>query len=125
MRSVLIEGAAMPYVKRDANGQISAIYQAPEAGAEEHLPRDHPEIDFFLGGIVPQNRKNVATSELSDSDLSMVRVIEDIVDTLIAKNVIMFTDLPVYAQDKILKRKSTRKKISTPLDIIEDEDKIF
>ncbi|WP_165601710.1 hypothetical protein [Methylobacillus sp. MM3] len=46
-------------------------------------------------------------------------------DTLIDKNVLMFTDLPLHAREKILQRKNTRKKISTPLDIIEDDDKIF
>lgn len=115
----------MPFVKRDATGRIIAIFQKSEPGAEEELSSDHPDIQIFLGGIVPQNRKNVASSELSESDLSLIRVIEDIVDTLIAKNVLRFTDLPLQAQEKILNRKNTRKKISTPLDIIEDEDKIF
>jgi hypothetical protein len=115
----------MPYVQRDASGHISAIFQNQEANAEEFLPSDHPDIQFFLGGIVPQKRKNTVTSELSETDLSLIRVIEDIVDTLIDKNVLMFTDLPLHAREKILQRKNTRKKISTPLDIIEDDDKIF
>jgi hypothetical protein len=115
----------MPYVKRKENGQISAIFEDTTDEATEFLPGDHPDIQFFLGGIVPQNKKNVATSELSESDQSLIRVIEDIVDTLIAKNLIMFTDLPPQAQEKILERKSTRKKLSTPLDIIEGEDNIF
>jgi len=115
----------MPYVQRDASGHISALFQKPEASAEEFLPSDHPDIQLFLGGIVPQKEKNAATMALSESDLSLIRVIEDIVDTLIDKNLLMFTDLPEQAREKILQRKHTRKKISTPLDIIEDEDKIF
>lgn len=115
----------MPYVQRDTSGLIRAIFQEPEPNAKELLPSDHPDIQLFLGGIVPQNGKNAATAKLSESDLDLIRVIEDIVDTLIDKNVIMFTDLPAQAREKILHRKTTRKKISTPLDIIEDEDKIF
>lgn len=115
----------MPYVQRDASGHISAIFQKPEATAEEFLPSDHPDIQLFLGGIVPQKAKSTATAKLSESDLSLIRVIEDIVDMMIDKNLIMFTDLPEHAREKILQRKNTRKKISTPLDIIEDEDKIF
>lgn len=115
----------MPYVQRNASGQISAIFKEPVAGAEELLPNDHPDIQLFIGGIVPQNRKSSVTTELSETDLSLIRVIEDIVDTLIEKNVIMFTDLPAHAREKILQRKNTRKKIATPLDIIENEDKIF
>lgn len=85
----------------------------------------HPLFELNLGGIVPQNTKNVAITELVESDLQMIRVIEDIVDTLIAKNIILFTDLPPYAQEKILERKSTRIKMAAALDIIEGEDKIF
>lgn len=115
----------MPYVQRNVSGQISAIFKEPATDAEEFLPNDHPDIQFFLGGIVPQNQKDAASAELSGSDISLIRVIEDLVDTLIEKNVIMFTDLPSHAREKILQRKNTRKKISTPLDIIEDEDRIF
>lgn len=115
----------MPYVQRDASGHISALFQKPEANAEEFLPSDHPDIQTFLGGIVPQKEKSAGATALSESDLSLIRVIEDIVDTLIDKNLLMFTDLPEHAREKILQRKNTRKKISTPLDIIENEDKIF
>jgi hypothetical protein len=115
----------MPYVKRDASGRIIALLQAPEENAQELLPADHPDIQIFLGGIVPQIEGGSASAELSESDLALIRVIEDIVDMLIEKNVIMFTDLPQEAREKILLRKSTRKRITTPLDIVEDEDKIF
>lgn len=115
----------MPYVQRDASGQISAIFQKPGANADEFLPNDHPDIQIFFGGIVPQKEKNAATSQLSETDISLIRVIEDIVDTLIDKNVIMFTDLPLHAREKILQRKTTRKKIFGASDILEDEDKIF
>lgn len=115
----------MPYVQRDASGQVSAIFQKPEVGAEELLPADHPDIQIFLGGIVPQSENIAASAQLSESDLGLIRVIEDIVDTLIDKNVILFTDLPVSAREKIMRRKSTRERLFGNADILEDEDKIF
>lgn len=115
----------MPYVQRDVSGHISAIFQKPENNAEEYLPNDHPDILQFFGGILPQNGPNKVTAQLSETDLSLIRVIEDIVDTLIDKNVIMFTDLPAEAREKIMRRKSTRERLFGPSDIIEDEDKIF
>jgi len=115
----------MPYVQRDNSGQISAIFQKPRKEAEEFLSNDHPDIQSFFGGIVPQIGKNQGAEQLNQTDISLIRVIEDIVDTLIAKNVITLTDLPLGAREKIMQRKSTRERIFGTSDIIESEDKLF
>jgi hypothetical protein len=115
----------MPYVQRDTSGRISAIFQKPGKDAEELLANDHPDILGFLGGIVPQIEKNQAPDQLTKTDISLIRVIEDLVDTLIAKNVITLTDLPLSAREKIMQRKSTRERIFGTSDIIESEDKLF
>ena len=62
-------------------------------------------------------------SELKASDLEMVRVIEDLVFVLIDKGVIMMTDLPREAQEKIHARSDLRVRL-TALDAIvaEHED---
>lgn len=52
-----------------------------------------------------------AKAELSQTDTGMIRVIEDLIDTLIDKNVIAINDLPVEAKDKINNRKILRDKI--------------
>jgi hypothetical protein len=41
-----------------------------------------------------------------------VRVIEDIIDALIVKNIINITDLPEQAQAKLFARKSFRERIT-------------
>jgi hypothetical protein len=125
MRFVLIEATKMPYVLRDPSGRISAIFQEPAAGADEHLPSDHPEVQKFIAAILPQTDRGQATAKLTETDISLIRVIEDIVDTLIDKNIIRFTDLPVEAREKIMQRKSTRERLFGTSDIIESEDKIF
>jgi|GEM_PF-6492910 len=44
---------------------------------------------------------------LSESDAAIARVLEDLIDTLIGRGVIQFTDLPEAAQGKLLWRRKT------------------
>jgi len=43
-------------------------------------------------------------------DADFVRVLEDVIDTLIARNVLNITDLPDQAQAKLFARKSFRER---------------
>jgi hypothetical protein len=57
-----------------------------------------------------------ASPEVADEgfvrlDAGFVRVIEDVIDTLIARNVINITDLPDQAQAKLFARKSFRDRV--------------
>jgi len=52
---------------------------------------------------------------LSQSDTSLVRVLEDLIDVLITRGVIQFTDLPEAAQAKLLERRETRANLSNRL----------
>ena len=69
--------------------------------------------------------KNQGSDQLNQTDINLIRVIEDIVDTLIAKNIITLTDLPLHAREKIMQRKSTRERIFGASDIIDSEDDLF
>ena len=60
--------------------------------------------------------------ELIQSDADMVRVLEDLIDVLIDRGVIQFTDLPKPAQAKLLQRKETRATLSNRLDLIGDDE---
>lgn len=51
---------------------------------------------------------------LSQSDLALVRVLEDLIDILIPRGLIQFTDLPLAAQAKLLSRRETRAALSDP-----------
>ncbi len=68
----------------------------------------------------PGDASNPA-EELIDSDAGMVRVLEDLVDVLITRGVIQFTDLPVPAQAKLLQRRETRANLANRLDLLGDE----
>lgn len=57
-------------------------------------------------------------SALSQSDTSLVRVLEDLIDVLINRGVIQFTDLPEAAQAKLLERRETRASLTNRLQLL-------
>jgi hypothetical protein len=99
----------MVFIKRDPQGNIVAIAKVATEGYTEQLPEDHPDVSKFL---TPEQVKNLAKQMLTQSDTDMIRIIEDVIDILVQKNVIQFTELPGTAQDKILSRKRFRKQIA-------------
>ena len=99
----------MPYVKRDGDGRIAAVYQTAAEGAEEQITSDDEELREFLSG---GESDAAAKREFMESDLGLARVLEDLIDLLIEKGVFMFTDLPPAAQQKLLGRRGLRKEFS-------------
>ncbi|MCM2297771.1 hypothetical protein [Rhodoferax sp.] len=55
---------------------------------------------------------------LSQTDTSLVRVLEDLIDVLITRGVIQFTDLPEAAQAKLLERRETRASLNNRLQLL-------
>jgi hypothetical protein len=103
----------MVFVERDANGEIIAIYRSPQNNANEELALHDPQIVAFLGA---------SSSDFNHSDTALIRVIEDIVDVMIEKNLLRLTDLPIAAQEKLLSRKTLRQRLSNSLDLLVDSD---
>ena len=95
----------MPYIRRDSEGRIVSLHRDGAQGAE-FLPDDHGDVQAFVG-----NGAN-ARDDFSRLDADFVRVIEDVIDTLIVKNVLNITDLPEQAQAKLFARKSFRERVS-------------
>jgi len=93
----------MLYVARDAQGKISEMHPTAVAGAAEALPADNLEVLQFIHERWREN-------ELSQLDRDFVRVIEDTIELLIAKRLILFTDLPPKVQEKLLMRKEIRQR---------------
>ena len=107
----------MLYVERDDTGNIVALHTRPGAGTAEQKPVTDAEIIEFL-------KKNTGSDPrvelLSLTDTGIVRILEDLVDLLIRKNVILFTDLPEEAQKKIRERKILREKIGPDHLMVDD-----
>jgi len=81
----------MLYVQRDENGKITGLTVTPGENTEEANLTDQDVSEF-----------------LTASDPDMIRVLEDLIQVLVSKNVITFEDLPETAQLKLLYRKNTR-----------------
>jgi hypothetical protein len=94
----------MPFIRRNASGAIDSLHRRDEGGCE-FVPDDHPDVRAFLGAAAPGHDQNFATL-----DADFIRVIEDVIDALISKNVINITDLPVEAQTKLFGRKGYRQR---------------
>ncbi|MHB1427486.1 MAG: hypothetical protein ACYC5U_03540 [Rhodocyclaceae bacterium] len=62
-----------------------------------------------------------ALERLAESDQALVRVLEDLIETLTGKGLIQFTDLPDAAQAKLLERRTLRRSVNA-LNLIEDDD---
>lgn len=90
----------MIYVTRDAQGQVVSLHKEAVSGSE-CLPTTHPDVMRFLGDEESQRH-------FANLDAGLVRVLEDLIDALIRRNVICITDLPMEAQLKLFDRKHFR-----------------
>lgn len=116
-------GDRMPFVMRDGNGQVLAIYREMAAGAEEYLPPTDPAVQGFLqqnaaAAPAPQGERPA----MLQSDLDMIRVYEDLTDILLSKNMVMLTDFPPAAQDKLMLRKRLRSSLSPITELLDGTD---
>jgi len=109
----------MPFVKRNDSGAIVAVFRQPvQEGLEELDPHD-PELTDFLDDTILDL---AARKEWIESDLGLVRVLEDLVQVLIDKGVIMFTDLPDAAQEKLRGRSGFRRQFAYVETLFGSED---
>lgn len=95
----------MPYVIRNPQGQIESLHRNASSAADEFVDEQHPELREFLGPID-------GDENFTRLDAGFVRVIEDLVDVLLAKNVLNITDLPAEAQAKLFARKGFRDRVA-------------
>jgi hypothetical protein len=91
----------MPYVFRATDGTLASLHrQAPDHPCE-FLDADHPEVQGFLGPGGGDAYERL--------DADFIRVLEDLIDALLRRQVIAITDLPSEAQKKLYLRKGHRK----------------
>ncbi|MDD9876000.1 MAG: hypothetical protein OXR84_01015 [Magnetovibrio sp.] len=110
----------MPFVHRDAEGNILAVYEEFVEGTEEVDPAD-PALTAFVQRNLPQVG-NMVGDEWLQSDLALARVLEDLIEVLMQKKLILFTDFPEGAQRKLRERRGLRKELSYVEDLFGDTD---
>lgn len=107
----------MLYAIRNTQGEIESLSRDPLPEAEA-LDAQHPDVLRFLGSAPTE-------SDFSAADADFVRVLEDLIDTLILKNVIRHTDLPAAAQKKLLLRKGLRNRMQGALNLLGDDSRLL
>ena len=89
-----------------------AVSQEPMDGYEKADEGAASEINEVLAS---------ATDNLfQNSDLEFIRVLDDVIDLLISKNLIMFTELPEVVQEKYTQRTQMRERRRESLNLLED-----
>ena len=109
----------MPFVKRNDSGDIVAVSQYQDEVYTEELDQNDPALRKFILDMTKDQ------SLMTQSDLDFVRVVEDLVDLLVQKNYILFTELPEKAQEKMQARQALRGKMASRLDLLDDEEDGF
>lgn len=122
-----LEEKVMPFAKRNESGEIVALFAQASPEASEFVDVNLPEVRAFVGLSKSTPISPEIIEHLSSSDMHMVRVLEDLLEVLIANKVILFTDLPTAAQVKLLERRSARSKLTSTSDdlIANDSDAIL
>ncbi|MEY3123622.1 MAG: hypothetical protein RLZZ573_142 [Pseudomonadota bacterium] len=107
----------MFHISRSVDGKLLSVSRQWFPGSEE-VDEKNTEIQSFFGakGVAPE-------FDLADADF--VRVIEDLIDMLIEKNIIRHTDLPAAAQKKLLLRKGLRERVKGALNLLDSDERIL
>lgn len=92
------------YVKKDPRGKITAVSETEEPGFVPAGRDDSVDVELFLQKMEHHD----VHASLQHSDLQMARVVEDLINILIEKNIIRFTDFPDPAQQKLMLRRELR-----------------
>ena len=107
----------MIYIKRDESNNITEINLEP---TENFIKGSF--FDEDVKTFINENNEMVKDIIL-ELDLGMARVIEDLINTLIEKQILLFTDLPDAVQNKLNFKRMLRDQLynQNSNDIYEEE----
>jgi len=106
----------MLYAEYDEDGIIVAVRNSPTETDQE--PIAETELARFLGD---HDETGSYQSILTLLDSKIIRVLDDLIDLLVKKDIIMVTDLPEEAQVKIGERKRIRLRLKETNDLTVDD----
>jgi len=116
----------MLYAKLNKEGHIVDVATSQSDEFTQLVAPNDPVVAALLEEKL---KSSEASTEdiLKNSDNEMMRILEDLIDLLSAKQLIQFTELPLAAQKKLLSRKWIRGVHSNNYDehlILEDSHKM-
>jgi hypothetical protein len=111
--------------RRNVAGRIVALTRQPMSAQDalaagwEAVHGADPGVEEFVREVSSQ------ANPLSQTDAGLARVLEDLIDVLINRGLIQFTDLPAAAQAKLLERRQTRASLVNRLELLPDDGDSF
>ena len=111
----------MPYALRNQNGELIALTGTPTHEGAALVNLDDPEVLHFLTSRAGSDEHSKRQVALLAQDIQEIRIIEDLIELLTMKGIILFSELPVAAQEKILRKKSKRELQDDTNDIIVED----
>ena len=111
------ERTPMPYVLRDQDGQIMAVFDRASVGRTEEISADDAELQSFLETLGSERMAQL--SAFTRADLEFIRVLEDLIGALLEKSVISLNDLPAEARQKVLNRSALRATLLSHMPVLE------
>ena len=100
--------------KRYATGQVIAVIQEP---MYVFVAADDSEATA-IGEVFASAKATSCRSSV----LEFIRVLDDVIDLLVTKNIILFTELPEPVQEKYTQRNQLRQRQRDSLNLLEDEE---
>ena len=96
----------MLYALKDDKGLIIAV-------SERQLTDDWKSVDLEDEAVLAflQRNPSIGGKVMQAADADFIRVLEDVIDLLIDKAVIQFTELPDPVQNKLLNRRRYREEL--------------
>jgi hypothetical protein len=108
---------SMVYVQRDERGRVLRVEHEAFPGMTHRVPEADPEVRSWLAS----RSLHEHLLSLQHSDLELVRVIEDLVNVLVDRGVMRFTDLPEAARNKLQHRANTRAQVEGLSGLVPDD----
>jgi len=101
---------------------IMQLLDEPFSSNPEWLELEHADVvNFLQQGPSPE----ALQAHLANSDNDMARVVEDLIDLLMEKQVLVFTELPEAVQGKLNTRRKLRDNANEVSNLIGDDDFIL
>ena len=108
----------MIYIQKDANNNIIDLDFSYKEGFEKISIFDK-EVKQFIND---SNNTEIIKLSILKLDLDMVRITEDLIDVMIKKEQLLFTDLPEAVQNKILFKNMLRENLSSTEYLYQEEE---
>ncbi len=113
----------MLYALRDEKGEIMAVSEKAITPDWKPISLEDEALHAFLN-----NNPAIGNKVMQAADADFIRVLEDVIDLLIDKELIQFTELPGPVQTKLLNRRRYREELKNNKDttqLLDNDDSLI